>query len=171
MLVVGLGAIGAELARLARALGLRVIGARRSPRRDDDPVDELVSPEALHEALPRADWLALACPLTEKTRGMIDARALALLPRGARILNVSRGEVIDELALIEALRTGHLAGAYLDVFAVEPLPADSPLWDMPGVMISPHDSSPSEGNLTRQAEVFLRNLAHWRRGEALENEV
>jgi phosphoglycerate dehydrogenase-like enzyme len=171
IVVVGLGAIGSRIARLAQALGLHVIGVRRSPRRDGDPIDELVTPDALLEALPRADWLALAMPLTADTRGVIDASALAALPRGARVLNVARGEVVDEAALVEALQSGQLAGAYLDVFAEEPLPASSPLWDLPNVIVTPHDSASSTGNAARALQIFLRNLEHWARGEPLENEV
>jgi phosphoglycerate dehydrogenase-like enzyme len=171
LLVVGLGGIGREIARLARALGLRTIGVRRSPARPDDPVDELHPPAALSSLLPRADWLALACPLTPETRRLIDARALSLLPRGARILSVGRGEVLDERALVDALAKGHLAGAYLDVFEVEPLPADSPLWVLPNVLLSPHNSAASRGNERRQAESFLANLARFGRGEPLLHEV
>jgi D-2-hydroxyacid dehydrogenase (NADP+) len=171
MVVVGLGAIGCEVARLAKAFGLHVVGVRRSPLREGDPVDEMFHPSRLHEVLPRCDWVALACPLTEETRRMIDAQALALLPRGARILNVARGEVVDELAMIEALRSGQLGGAYLDVVEQEPLPADSPLWDMPNVIITPHNSSISTGNEARVLEYFFENLGRWGRGEPLVNEV
>jgi D-2-hydroxyacid dehydrogenase (NADP+) len=171
MVVIGLGAIGSEIARLARAIGLWVIGVRRRPLDIEDPVDELHHPAKLADVLPRADWLALACPLTDETRRMIDARALALLPRGARILNVARGEVIDEAALIEALRGGQIGGAYLDVFETEPLPADSPLWDLPNVIVTPHNSAVSSGNDSRAAAIFVRNLRHWAHGEPLVNEV
>ncbi len=171
LLVVGLGGIGRELARLARALGLYVIGVRRSAVPSGEPVDELHPPARLRELLPRADWLALACPLTPDTRRMLDADALARLPRGARLLNVGRGELVDEAALVDALRKGHLAGAYLDVFEVEPLPAASPLWDLPGVIVTPHNSAASRGNERRQAEAFLRNLRHWVRDEPLSNEA
>jgi len=171
LLVVGLGAIGGEIARLARAFGMRVIGVRRSPARPDDPVDELHPPERLRELLPRADWLALACALTEQTRGLIDAEALALLPPGARVLNVARGGVVDEPALIAALRERRLAGAYLDVFAEEPLPSESPLWTLPNVIVTPHNSAASRGNERRQTEIFLRNLVRYGRGEPLQNEA
>ncbi|HTO70743.1 MAG TPA: D-2-hydroxyacid dehydrogenase [Myxococcota bacterium] len=171
LVVFGLGAIGAELARLARAVGLRVIGVRRTPARGGEPVDELVPPSRLREVLPRADWLAIACPLSAETRGAIDAAALALLPPGARVLNVARGEIVDEAALVESLRSGRLAGAYLDVFATEPLPAESPLWSLPNVIATPHNSAVSRGNEARQVEVFLDNLARFARGEPLRNEV
>ncbi|GAB4331792.1 MAG: D-2-hydroxyacid dehydrogenase [Dehalococcoidia bacterium] len=169
--IFGLGAIGREIARLARTLGLRVVGVRRTPLRPGDPVDELHHPSALGELLPRAQWLILAAPLTPETHHVIDASALALLPRGARVLNVGRGALIDEPALIEALRGGHLGGAYLDVFEEEPLPADSPLWEMPGVIITPHNSAASTGNAGRSAAMFFENLKRWARGGPLLNEV
>jgi len=171
MVVVGLGAIGCEIARLGRAFGLRVIGVRRSPAREDDPIDEIRHPSALPEILPGCDWLAIACPLTDETRRLIDAKALSLLPRGARILNIARGEVIDEAAMIDALRSGHLGGAYLDVFEQEPLPEDSPLWDLPNVIVTPHNSAASTGNDARVVEYFCENLARWGRNEPLLNEV
>jgi phosphoglycerate dehydrogenase-like enzyme len=102
---------------------------------------------------------------------LIDARALALLPRGARILSVGRGEVVDEAALALALRKGHLGGAYLDVFETEPLPSESPLWDLPNVIVTPHNSAASRGNERRQTESFLANLARFGRGEPLRHEV
>jgi phosphoglycerate dehydrogenase-like enzyme len=169
--VLGLGKIGSEIARLARALGLKVIGVRRGPRRAEDPVDELHPPAALSDSLPRCDWLIIACPLTPETRGLVDAGLIARLPRGARIINVARGEIVTEQALIEALRSGHLAGAYLDVFETEPLPPESPLWDMPNVLITPHNSSAAAGNDERVLAIFLDNLGRWHRGEALVNEV
>jgi phosphoglycerate dehydrogenase-like enzyme len=171
LLIFGLGAIGCELARLARALGLVVIGVRRSPARGDEPVDELHPPERLRELLPRADWLAIASPLTPETKGAIDASALALLPRGARVLNVARGGIVDEPALCAALSQGRLAGAYLDVFAIEPLPAESPLWSLPNVIVTPHNSAVTRGAEARQLEIFLDNLTRFGRGEPLRNEV
>ncbi len=171
LVVIGVGAIGNEIARLAQAIGLHVIGVRRSAATPDDHVDEMHTPSALPSVLPRADWLAIACPLTEETRGLIDATALAKLPAGASVVNVARGEIVDEQALIEALRSGRLAGAYLDVFEQEPLSADSPLWDLPNVIVSPHDSGASAGNAARGARMFLANLERWARDEPLENEV
>jgi phosphoglycerate dehydrogenase-like enzyme len=171
LVVVGLGGIGSEIARLGRALGLHVIGVRRSAPGPDAPIDEFVGPERLGEVLPRADWLALTCPLTDETRGWIDADAIGRLPEGAHLLNVARGEVVDEAALIAALRGGHLAGAYLDVFEVEPLPEASPLWSLPNVIVTPHAASISAGSRARQAEIFLENLARWARGEPLAHGV
>jgi phosphoglycerate dehydrogenase-like enzyme len=171
MLIIGLGAIGNHIARLAQALGLHVVAVRRRARTTTDNVDELHPPSALTDLLPRADWLVLACPLTDETRGLISAAALDQLPAGARLINVARGEIVDEAALIAALRSGRLGGAYLDVFVTEPLPAGSPLWNLPQVIITPHDSGASSGNAARVSELFLRNLQHWAQGEALENEV
>lgn len=171
MVVLGVGAIGNEIARLARGIGLHVIGVRRSPRSDGDYVDEMAAPSALLDVLPRADWLALACPLTKETRGVINEAALEALPAGAHIINIARGEVVDEPAMIAALRSGHLAGAYLDVVSQEPLPAESPLWDLPNVIISPHNSAIAAGNEGRTVEYFLTNLARWAKGEPLVNEV
>jgi len=170
-IVIGLGHIGSEIARLARAFGLIVIGIRRSPRNPDDPVDELYPPERLHDVLPRADWLILACPLTPETRRMISAEALARLPEGAGLINIARGEIVDEEALIASLRSGHLAGAYLDVFEQEPLPAESPLWTLPNVFVTPHNSPAASGNEGRVYRIFIDNLGRWRRGEPLVNEV
>jgi len=171
MLIVGLGSIGSEIARLARVLGLKVIGIRRSPQKPGDRVDELHPPQKLAELLPRADWLVIASPLTAETRGLINAGLLARLPQGARIINIGRGEIIDETAMIEALRSGHLAGAYLDVFEKEPLPAESPLWDLPNVLVSPHNSAAASGNDQRVYQLFVANLENWCRKQALTNEV
>jgi phosphoglycerate dehydrogenase-like enzyme len=169
-MVVGLGPIGREIARLLKALGLRVIGVRRSAEAVA-PCDETLTYAQMRSALPRVDWLILACPLTDVTRGLVDEAALAALPRGARLLNVSRGAVVDEGALIRALESGRLAGAYLDVFTREPLEADSPLWTLPNVIVSPHSSSYSQGYGDRVGEIFLDNLARWRDGLPLRNVV
>lgn len=171
LVIYGLGAIGGELARLAREFGLHVIGVRRRPRSDEDTVDELVHPDELDAVLPRADWLAITATLTSETQGAISGERLALLPAGAYVLNVARGAIIDETALIGALRSGALAGAYLDVFEVEPLPSESPLWELPNVILSPHNSWAAKGNPERARAEFLVNLECWLRGEALPQEV
>jgi phosphoglycerate dehydrogenase-like enzyme len=166
--VVGWGPVGQEIGRLLQALGLKVVAVRRSDSTAQGAVT-MVSHERLHEVLPAADWLLLACPLTELTRGLIGEKELALLPPHAGLVNVSRGEVIDELALVDALRSRRIAGAYLDVFAQEPLPADSPLWDLPNVIATPHSAGFSDRNEERVAEMFLENLGRWVRAEALLN--
>jgi len=170
MLVYGVGRIGAEIARLARLLGLHVIGVRRS-RANGDATDELHTPAELDSLLARCDWLVIACPLNAETRGMVNASLLDRLPQGARFINISRGEIVDEPALIDALKNGRLGGAYLDVFAQEPLPSDSPLWDLPNVVITPHNSVASSGNEARVNALFLDNLRRWKTREPLINEV
>lgn len=171
VLIVGLGSIGNEIARLAKALGMPVTGIRRSGRHSGDHADAVLPPEQLDAALPSADWLVIACPLTPQTRGLITGERLQRLPRGARVVNIARGEIIDEPALIAALQSGHLGGAYLDVFAQEPLPADSPLWDLPNVIVTPHNSAAAAGNDGRVYDIFVGNLGRWLRGEPLVNEV
>jgi phosphoglycerate dehydrogenase-like enzyme len=171
MLLVGAGAIGGHIAAVARAIGLQVVAVRRSAARDGDPAHETHPPSALASLLPRADWLVIACPLTPETRGMIDTGALASLPAGAHLVNIGRGEVVDQPAMVEALASGRLAGAYLDVFDPEPLPPESPLWDMANVIVSPHDAASAAGNDRRMFELFRDNLGHWQAGRSLENEV
>ncbi|HWI12722.1 MAG TPA: D-2-hydroxyacid dehydrogenase [Burkholderiales bacterium] len=170
VLVVGVGAIGGAIARFCQAVGMHVIGMRRTPRQPGDPVDEMQPGSALREVLPRCQWVVLACPLTDETRRMLNAETLALLPRGAHVVNVARGGCIDEPALVAALCEGRLGGAYLDVFETEPLPAASPLWDLPNVIVSPHSAAVSDGNDKRAADIFFGNIARWARRDALENE-
>jgi phosphoglycerate dehydrogenase-like enzyme len=131
----------------------------------------MVSFDQLPSVWPRTDWLILACPLTDKTRQLVDARALAALPAGAHLINVARGEVVDQEALVTALQSGHLGGAFLDVFAHEPLPTDSPLWAMPHVMVTPHAAGHSDGNENRVAQMFLDNLRCWVSDQPLRNGV
>ena len=169
--VYGLGAIGGEVARLAQAFGLHVIGVRRSPRTAGDAVDELVHPRDLDGVLPRADWLVVAAPRTPETEGAISAARLALLPPHAHLINIARGAIVDEPALIEALRSGALAGAYLDVVAQEPLDPASPLWDLPNVILTPHSSWAAQGNTERARLIFLENLECWLRGEPLPQAI
>lgn len=165
--VVGWGPVGQEVARLLRALGLGVVVVRRQAGVADGVT--MVDDTRLHEVLPAADWLLLACPLTERTRGLVGARELALLPPHCGLVNVARGEIVDEEALVEALRGRRIAGAYLDVFAHEPLPPGSPLWDLPNVICTPHSAGFSDGNEQRIARMFLDNLARFARGEPLAN--
>jgi len=167
--VVGLGPIGLEVARLAGAFGMDVVGFRRTPR-GDEPCEVRRLAE-LDAALPGLDWLVLALPLTEDTRRLVDARRLALLPPRARLVNVGRGALVDEAALAEALAAGRLAGAALDVFEVEPLPAASPLWTLPRVLVTPHSAGAGPGNHLRAAELFVENLGRYVRGEPLRNEL
>lgn len=169
-IIVGTGHIGTLIAKTLQAIGVRTIGVRRHPQ-PAEYFSEVLPLTAFDAALPRCDWLVLACPLTAQTRGLMDARRFGLLPRYAGFVNVSRGEVVDETALIDALTGGRLQCAYLDVFAVEPLPSTSPLWRLPNVIITPHDATASSGNYGRGVELFLRNLDAYLRGGKLENEV
>ncbi len=168
--VVGTGPIGKNIARLLQMMGVRTVGIRRSTA-PTEHFDVVSTYERIDEVLPHAQWLVIACPLTGTTRGLIDARRLDLLPLESRVINVARGEIIDEAALVAALERGALGGAYLDVFSIEPLPPESPLWDMPNVIVTPHNCSASIGNSGRGVEIFLRNLECWLAGQRLENEV
>lgn len=164
--IVGWGPIGQQVARVLAVLGLKVAVVRSSAQAVAADIPT-VAFEQLDDLLPATDWLLLACPLSERTRALVDARALAKLPAGAHLLNVARGEIVDEPALIDSLQSGRLAGAYLDVFAHEPLGGDSPLWDMPNVIATPHSAGFSDGNAARVAAMFLENLGRWNRGEPL----
>ncbi len=168
--IVGAGHVGTRVARGLQALGVRTIGLRRQVQ-PTEFFDEVRGLDAIDGLLPRCDWLVLACPLDEQTRRLVNARRLALLPRGAGLVNIARGEIVDEAALIAALESGHLLGAYLDVYAKEPLPPESPLWSLPNVLMTPHSASASLGTRRRGAELFLRNLRAYLQGGALEGEV
>jgi phosphoglycerate dehydrogenase-like enzyme len=168
--IVGVGNIGTAVARFCRAAGMRAVGVRRSAQRAEHAVDEMHTLQSLPSVLPRCDFVVLACPYTPETHHLLNEATLARLPRGTCVVNVSRGAVIDEPALVRALESGHLGGAYLDVFEKEPLPADSPLWDMPNVIVSPHSASASAGNDARAAEIFAENLRRFARGQPLLNE-
>ncbi|GAB3645237.1 NAD(P)-dependent oxidoreductase [Ramlibacter alkalitolerans] len=164
--VVGMGSIGHALARICAAgFGMRVLGVRRTPAQDT----ELVRYVSLQQALPEADYVVLACPLTEQTRGLIGAAEFAQLKPGARLVNVARGPVVDEPALTEALRSGRLAGAALDVFATQPLPADSPLRALPNVLLSPHLAGMTRESTRRMGEGVLAQLRAMFRGALPEH--
>ncbi len=169
LVLIGVGAIGKIFAGYARAFGLKIIGVRRSPMAPGDPVDEMHPPSALPAVLARADWIVIACPLTKETRNLVNADAFKCMKKGAYLINIGRGEVMDEAAFIEAIRSGHLAGAALDAHRQEPLPADSPIWDLPNVIVSPHNASASSGNEKRVAEMFIANFGHWIRKEPMFN--
>ena len=168
--IVGTGHIGKAIARVLHAVGMKTIGIRRraAPVEHFDQVSEL---SALDGLLPQCDWLVLACPLTAETRNLMSAQRLALLPRTAGLVNIARGEVVDEAALADALGGARLRCAYLDVFTTEPLAAASPLWALPNVLISPHNAGGSTGTYARGVEIFLRNLDAYLRGRPLENEA
>jgi phosphoglycerate dehydrogenase-like enzyme len=170
VLLVGLGGAGRTVARLLAAAGVEVCGAGRPGHRYDVPgVASYVASDQLHQVLPGVDALVLACPLTEQTRGLIGAAELALMRRGSVLVNISRGPVVDEEALVSALQAGHLGGACLDVFATEPLPAGSPLWDMPNVIVSPHSAATVAAENGLITDLFIDNLQRWLAGKPLRN--
>jgi phosphoglycerate dehydrogenase-like enzyme len=169
--LVGFGAVGRALAGRARALGMRVLAVRRHPAADPSPADLQWGRERLPEMLERCDWLVLAAPLTAETHGLIGRAELARLRPHARVVNLGRGPLIDEPALIEALAEGRIAGAALDVFHKEPLDAASPLWSMPQVLVTPHVSGFGPRFWERTCELFAANLRRWLAGKPLENVV
>ena len=167
-LLVGWGPIAQRVAQFLSVLGLRLkvvrqkaqIGSLAKPGGDFSQ-PEMLTFETLDSALPSTDWIVLMCPLTDTTRGLINARRLNLLPPGAGLVNVSRGEVVVESDLIEALQNGSLGSAYLDVFEHEPLSQTSPLWHLPNVIVTPHSAGFSAGNELRVSHMFLDNLTSW----------
>jgi phosphoglycerate dehydrogenase-like enzyme len=168
-LVVGLGAVGGTIAKRLEGFGLEVWGARRTRAAPlPEGVTRVLPLADLASVLGEVDALILACPLTSETEGLIGAAELAAMRQGALLVNVARGRVVDEPALIEALRS-HLGGAALDVAAVEPLPKESPLWDLPNVLISPHSASTVEAENARIVDIFLDNLARYQGGQPLLN--
>jgi phosphoglycerate dehydrogenase-like enzyme len=170
-LVVGTGPIGRAIGRRLATFGLRVTGAGRRARAADPDLGEIVGPDGLPEALAAADYVVLAAPLTDTTRGLIDAPALRAMRPTARLINVARGELVVEADLVAALREGTIAGAALDVAATEPLPPESPLWDLPGVIVSPHMSGDLIGWRDDLVTVFTRNLRRFAAGLPPHNVV
>jgi phosphoglycerate dehydrogenase-like enzyme len=167
-LLVGWGPIAQRVAQFLTMLGLRLKVVRQqvqteSPEKSasHSSQPEMLTFETIDSALPSADWVILMCPLTPKTQGLINARRLSLLPPGAGLVNVARGEVVVEKDLIEALQNGSLGSAYLDVFEHEPLSQASPLWHLPNVIVTPHSAGFSAGNEVRVSQMFLRNLSSW----------
>ena len=171
LLIVGLGRIGGRLAKLAHAFGMQVIGVRRDPAAGANGADEVVATTDLLANLPRADYVALTCPLTDETRDIIDAKALAAMKPGATLVNAARGACVVEADLVAALSSGHLAGAALDVTVEEPLPASSPLWAMPNVLITPHSAGETRAYEASVIKLLVENLARLRRGETLVNQI
>lgn len=169
--VIGLGAVGQEVARLARVCGLYVIGVKRRAAASAAAyqVDEVYTQAALPQVLPRCHYLVLICPHTPETEGLIGADELALLPAGAVLINIGRGALLDEDALLEALEAEHIAGAALDVALREPLPQDSPLWDHPRVLVTPHSASTVKQENERLVTLFCDNLQCFQSGQPLRN--
>ncbi|WP_307789353.1 D-2-hydroxyacid dehydrogenase [Mycolicibacterium baixiangningiae] len=167
--IVGAGRIGTRIAELLRALGVTSTGVVRRPRRVAPPYDDVITGQALPDHLRRADILVVAAPITGETRAMIGAPEIASLPRGALIVNVGRGTTIDEGAMIDALRTGRLGGAVLDVTATEPPPRESPLWTLDNVILSPHSAAGVPWENAKIVEIFVDNLRRYLDGRALRN--
>ncbi len=171
LLVIGLGSIGTEVARLAKGFGMRVIAVNRTGRTDSPHVDEVRTSRFLGDLLPVAHGVVITLPLTDETRGLIDANAIARMRTGAILINVGRGGIIDEPALVQALEEGRLGGAALDVFATEPLGPDSALWSLPNVLISPHTAALSVHENERIVALFRENLRRYLVGGELISRV
>ena len=171
ILVVGMGRIGSRLVRLAKAFDMRVIATKRDPSTGAEGADAVAGTDRLHEVLGEADIVALTCPLTPQTQNLIDAAALAAMKPGAHLVNVARGRVVDDPALIRALQEGRLPAAALDVTCEEPLPASSPLWTMPNVLITPHTAGETQAYEDNVIDILLENLDRLWRGAPLRNEV
>lgn len=169
--IVGVGGIGQEIARKAKALGMRTLGVKRNTAQPVSYVDQLFAPGEIDQMLMQADYVVLACPLTEETRGIINAETLTMMKPTAYLVNISRGEVVEEPALIDALRQGRIAGAALDVFTQEPLPEDSPLWELPNVIVTAHVAGSMADYMDRATAIFAENLRRFLAGETLNNLV
>ena len=172
LIVVGLGGIGGRLAQLAKAFDMRVIGIRRDPAAGKGDADSIHGLGDLKSLLPRADFVALTCPLTKETENLIDAAALAAMKQSAYLVNAARGRCVDEPALIRALTAGRIAGAAIDVTAEEPLAASSPLWDLPSAFITPHTGGETRKYEDNVLDILMDNLGRlWRSETALRNQV
>ena len=171
LFLLGLGDIGREVARLGKALGMRTVGFRRTEGPPPEHVDEVHGPQRLAELAGQADAMVVSLPMTEQTAGLVDRATIERLPASCIFVNIGRGGVVDEPALIDALRDRRIAGAVLDVFATEPLPADSPLWTLPNVLVTPHAAALSARENERIAELFADNLPRYLDGRPLRNVV
>lgn len=171
LVVVGLGSIGTEVASMAAGLKMHVVGVREHPERGPMGAQEVLGFDALDSALAKADFVVLAAPLTDRTRHLIDTRRLQIFKPTAFLINVSRGALVDEAALVKALRDRRIAGAALDVFEQEPLSRWSPLWKMPQVLITPHTAFLTENVWQRHYEVFTANLKRYIAGQPLEGVI
>jgi phosphoglycerate dehydrogenase-like enzyme len=168
--IIGFGGIGRPTARIAKAIGMRVLATRRTPGPADN-VDEMFTPDQLHHVLAESDYVVLAVPLSDETRDLIGAAEFAAMGSETVFINVARGESVDEAALADALRNGKIRGATIDVTRTEPLPRESPLWELPNLVITPHQSGDGPLGRERLEGLFLRNLASYITGEPLENVV
>lgn len=171
LLIVGYGSIGREVAKRAKGFDLRVWGVTRSGEGDGAHVERMFSVAQLKEVLPEVDYVLICAPETAETKHLIGAAEIAKMKRGARLINVGRGSLLDEAAMIRALESGALGGAALDVAQTEPLPPDSPLWHAPNLLITPHTSAVSDRLWIRQTDLLLELLARWFDGRELFNRV
>ena len=172
LVIVGMGRIGSRLARLAQAFDMRVVGVKRDASRGADAADRVVPTARLLEALSQADYVALTCPLTEQTRNLIDARAFAALRPGACLVNVARGAVVDEAALVQALQQGRLAAAAVDCVQEEPLAPSSPLWTVDNLLITPHSAGETRRYEDNVIDLLLENLQRlWSGNPDLKNAI
>jgi phosphoglycerate dehydrogenase-like enzyme len=171
LLIVGFGSIGRELARRARAFDMRVWGVTRSGKGDSTLAEKIVLASQLENVLPEADYVVLAAPETPETQQLMGALQIAKMKPGARLINVARGSLLDEAALVRALENGALGGAALDVTGKEPLPPESPLWKAPNLLITPHTSAVSDRLWHRQTALLLELLERWFDGRELFNQV
>ena len=165
--LIGLGSIGRAVARSAKALGMRVVAVREHPEKGSEGADAVFGPAQIDDVFGEADYVVLAAPVTENTKAIANAERLALMKGDACLINVGRGQLVDEGALASALREKKIGGAALDVFPKEPLAADSPLWDMPGLLITPHTAALTDKLWERHYTLFSENLQRYLRGEAL----
>jgi phosphoglycerate dehydrogenase-like enzyme len=169
--IVGLGAIGNRLASLAKAFDMRVMGTKGQPASYQGAADDVLPPERLGELLDVADFVVLCCPLKPETTGLIGAAELKRMRPSAYLINVARGPVVVETALIAALQAGEIAGAALDVTVDEPLALESPLWDMPNVLITPHTAGETAQYEKRLVDIIVENVRRWERGEPFIHRV
>lgn len=171
MLLIGIGEIGERTAQIARALDMGIIGVRNNPDHDTPGVSQMVGPDELISVLPKADVIVSTVPLTAETHHLLDEAAFAAMKKGAYLINIGRGGTVDQEALVAALQSGKLAGAGLDVFEEEPLPSDSPLWEMDNVLLTPHASGATPQYNERAFAIFLDNLQRYQAGAQLRNVV
>jgi phosphoglycerate dehydrogenase-like enzyme len=155
--IIGVGSIGGRVAELAQAFEMDVIGLRQTPSTTHSFVDEMYGPSERHELLGRSDYVVIACPLTAQTRGLIGRDELHSMDKDAVLINVARGEIVDQDALVEQLQMGYIGGAFLDVARTEPIPEDSPLWNLSNVIITPHMAGGSPRFADRCAKIFAEN--------------
>jgi phosphoglycerate dehydrogenase-like enzyme len=171
--IVGRGPIGSGIAKVLEVFGVKTIlvAFNDALKEQKHSASNVIHISQLKQVLPQAQWLILACPLSKETRNLIDQSTIQLLPDGARIVNIARGEIICESEMIAALQSKKLGGAYLDVFASEPLDANSPLWSMENVIVTPHSAGHSAGNEARVLELFVENLRLFASGQVLKNQI